>query len=41
MEKVVCKKCGQKLRQHGKYKFIYYCNNKFCNLYKSFVVKKE
>jgi len=41
MEKTVCKKCGQILRQHGKFKFIYYCNNKACKLYKSLIVKRD
>ena len=34
MEKMICKKCGNEMKQHGKFKNIYYCINFQCKFYK-------
>jgi len=41
MNKWVCKECAQPMTQHGRYNFIYYCNNILCKFYKTLVTKKS
>jgi len=41
MKKWVCKECRYIMTQHGRFKFIYYCNNNLCKFYKIFVTKKK
>jgi hypothetical protein len=40
MQKLVCKEGGHKMAQHGKIKFINYCNNSLNKFYKAFVTRK-
>ncbi len=40
MEKMICKICGDAMKQHERVNYIYYCINIFCKYYKLFITKK-
>lgn len=37
---LVCRGCGNILTIHGKFGFIYYCNNNLCKFYKTFLTRR-
>jgi hypothetical protein len=40
MKKLICKECGHTMTQHGKFKYIYYCNNILCKFYAALMTRK-